>query len=63
MAKNRRKSYDDYLDDAGSAEGIPCADCGCRHSYVVRTEKIGATVRRTRRCRHCGRTFYTTEAA
>ena len=58
MAKNRRKSYDDYLDDAGSAEGIPCADCGCRHSYVVRTEKIGATVRR-----HCGRTFYTTEAA
>ena len=63
MAKNRRKSYDDYLDDAGSAEGIPCADCGCRHSYVIRTEKVGEIIRRTRRCRHCGRTFYTTEGA
>lgn len=62
MARNRRRVYEDMMGDE-AAEGIPCADCGCRHSYVVRTEKIGATVRRTRRCRHCGRTFYTTEAA
>ncbi len=62
MARNRRRVYEDMIGE-DVAEGIPCADCGCRHSYVVRTEKIGATVRRTRRCRHCGRTFYTTEAA
>ena len=60
MAKNKRKSYgeaEEYTD------GVPCEECGCRHSYVIRTERIGDTVRRTRRCRHCGRTFYTTETA
>jgi len=63
MAKNKRKSYDDFLGDAASADGIPCADCGCRHSYVIRTEKVGEVIRRTRKCRHCGRTFFTTEGA
>lgn len=58
---NRRRVYDDGQGEA--ADGIPCAKCGCRHSYVERTEKIGATIRRKRRCRNCGRTFYTTEVA
>lgn len=61
MARNKRKVYENMIDDV--ADGIPCVDCGCRHSYVVRTVKIGSTIRRTRRCRHCGRTFYTTEGA
>ncbi len=60
MARNRRKVYGEAVE---AADGIPCRDCGCRHSYVVRTVKIGATVRRTRRCRNCGREFYTTEGA
>lgn len=60
MARNRRKVYDDGLQDA--KEGIPCVDCGCRHSYVLRTERVGEVVRRTRQCRYCGRKFYTTEA-
>jgi hypothetical protein len=61
MAKNRRKVYG-LEAEAGEADGgIPCAECGCRHSYVIRTEKIGDTVRRKRICRNCGRTFYTTE--
>ena len=61
MARNKRKSYDTLTAD--DAHGIPCSECGCCHSYVVRTEKIGATIRRTRRCRNCGRTFYTTETS
>lgn len=60
MARNRRRTYGDG--EGENADGIPCAECGCKHSYVVRTEKIGATVRRTRRCRNCGRTYYTTES-
>jgi len=60
--KNRRKVYEDAICDT-TIDGIPCTECGCRHSYVIRTEKIGATIRRTRRCRYCGRTYYTTEEA
>jgi len=60
--RNRRRTYEETLGDE-PADGIPCADCGCKHSYVVRTEKIGATVRRTRRCRNCGRNYFTIEAA
>ncbi len=60
MAHNRRKVYGE---EGEATDGIPCRDCGCRHSYVVRTVKIGATVRRTRRCRNCGREFYTVEGA
>ncbi|MBQ6140800.1 MAG: hypothetical protein IJI54_05885 [Kiritimatiellae bacterium] len=62
MAKNRRKRYGEDVggEDVG---GIPCVNCGCRHSYVVRTEKVGEIIRRTRRCRHCGRMFFTTEGA
>ena len=60
MGKNRRRVFED-AGESDRREGIPCADCGCRHSYVVRTERIGETVRRTRECRHCGRTFVTTE--
>ena len=59
MLKNRRKVYG----EGENTDGIPCIDCGCRHSYVTRTEKIGATIRRTRRCRFCGRVFFTTESA
>ena len=61
MARNKRKAYGE--DSRNVDDGIPCVDCGCRHSYVVRTEKIGEVIRRTRRCRNCGRTFYTTEAS
>ena len=63
MAKNRRKVYGEAADAQELSEGIPCAECGCRHSYVVRTVKMGEVVRRTRRCRHCGREFYTTESS
>ena len=61
MAKNRRKVYEDVMRE--SADGIPCMECGCRHSYVVRTVKMGEIIRRTRRCRHCGRVYYTTESS
>lgn len=60
MARNRRKAYNAEID---TVDGIPCASCGCRHSYVVRTERVGDVIRRTRRCRHCGRTYCTTEEA
>ena len=61
MAKNRRKVYGEAVEDL--ADGIPCAECGCRHSYVVRTVKMGEVIRRTRRCRHCGHEFYTSESS
>ena len=62
MARNRRRVYEDVM-NFEATDGIPCSECGCRHSYVVRTVRMGAVVRRTRRCRHCGHEFYTTEAA
>ena len=62
MAKNRRKTYEESVGLSGTADGIPCAECGCRHSYVIRTERIGEVVRRTRECRNCGRRFFTSEA-
>ena len=62
MARNRRKTYEESVGLSGTADGIPCAECGCRHSYVIRTERIGEVIRRTRRCRYCGRTFHTSEA-
>ena len=61
MAKNRRKVYEDVMRDE-APDGIPCAECGCRHSYVIRTERIGEVVRRTRECRNCGNRFFTSEA-
>lgn len=63
MAKNRRKVYGEELDAAAATDGIPCTECGCRHSYVVRTAKMDEVIRRTRRCRYCGREFYTTESS
>lgn len=60
MARNKRKVYGESTE---RTDGIPCTECGCCHNYVVRTEKIGATIRRTRRCRNCGRTFYTVESS
>lgn len=60
---NRRREYDEAAAQGCVADGIPCRECGCRHSYVVRTERLGETVRRTRRCRNCGREFYTVESA
>lgn len=63
MAKNKRKVYGEDVNAEELAEGIPCSDCGCRHSYVVRTVKMGEVIRRTRRCRNCGREFYTTESS
>lgn len=62
MARNRRKTYEESIGLQDSVEGIPCTECGCRHSYVIRTERIGELVRRTRECRNCGNRFYTTEA-
>ncbi len=62
MGRNRRRTYEEAMGRGDAADGIPCADCGCRHSHVVRTVKIGAVVRRTRRCRNCGREYYTTES-
>ena len=62
MAKNRRRVYEDVM-RVDMSDGIPCAECGCRHSYVVRTVRLGEMVRRTRRCRNCGREYYTTESS
>lgn len=62
MASNRRKVYEDFTQDENS-EGIPCSNCGCRHSYVLKTQRLGEITRRLRRCRHCGRTFFTVETA
>ncbi len=50
MARNKRKSYEAEV----RADGMACPNCGCRHFETV-TEKVGETVRRVRRCRHCGR--------
>ena len=50
MAKNKRKVYGSDEKERVSQ----CAVCGCRHFETV-TEKVGETVRRVRRCRHCGR--------
>lgn len=61
MARNKRRSYEEAM-QSDATDGIPCAVCGCRHSYVIRTVKLSSVIRRTRRCRHCGREFYTTEA-
>lgn len=63
MGKNRRKTYEETLGFGDVVDGIPCADCGCKHSYVIRTVKMGEVIRRTRRCRNCGRVFYTTETS
>ena len=63
MAKNRRKVYGEEADAREPSEGIPCAECGCRHSYVVRTERLGEVIRRTRQCRYCGSRYYTTESS
>lgn len=63
MARNRRKTYEETLGFGDAVDGIPCADCGCKHSYVIRTVKMGEVIRRTRRCRNCGRVFYTTETS
>ena len=52
MARNRRKVYGET---GGADGGEACRDCGCRHFYTVRTERIGAAVRTVRRCRNCGR--------
>lgn len=62
MGNNRRKVYEEFAQDE-TAEGIPCSECGCRHSYVLKTERLGDITRRLRRCRHCGRTFFTVETA
>ena len=63
MARNRRKTYEESIGLQDPAEGIPCAECGCRHSYVLKTERLGEITRRLRRCSHCGRTFFTVESA
>ena len=56
---NRRKTYQDPTESDGGA----CPVCGCRHFFEARVEGIGATVYRSRRCRHCGREIVTTERA
>ena len=63
MGRNKRKAYDDISAGGGErADGIPCRECGCRHNYVGKTERIGSVIRRRRHCRNCGYIFYTTES-
>ncbi len=45
-----------------ATDGIHCPACDHVDSYVVRTEKIGGVIRRTRKCRKCGRVFITVES-
>lgn len=41
--------------------GLKCRKCGCRHFYVVSTERKPHKIVRYRRCRHCGKKHTTTE--
>lgn len=46
-----------------------CPECGCNHTTVRKTEektykwrgKMVTRIRRTRRCRHCGNQWFSTE--
>lgn len=61
MGRNKRRTYEEAAGGGEAEGGIPCADCGCRHSFVVKTERVGEVIRRLRQCRNCGRQFRTSE--
>lgn len=61
MGRNKRRIYGEFPND--TSDGISCKNCGCRHSYVIRTVKVGEVIRRTRRCRYCGNNYITTETS
>ena len=42
---------------------LPCPTCGSRSSDVLRTNTVGAVIRRQRRCLICQRRFTTKETA
>lgn len=54
-----------HLQDAdGEPTGLVCANCGCQHFLVERTEHLaGGRIRRHRYCRNCGRRKTTIEYA
>jgi hypothetical protein len=47
----------------GKGTGIPpCPECGCRDFRVINTwYNADGTIRRLRKCRHCGRPFHSSE--
>lgn len=53
----------DQTDQTEPARGIRCRACGCRHHRVTSTDPVNGRIKRTRTCRHCGKTQRTTETA
>lgn len=50
-------------DDGEEKRGFVCRRCGCRHFNVVKTERReDGSIRRLRKCRHCGWPLKTIEA-
>jgi hypothetical protein len=45
----------------GPEGGLKCPKCECRHLPVYYTRHVDGTVRRVRRCRHCGYELTTRE--
>jgi hypothetical protein len=46
---------------ADPPNGIRCPQCHCRHLPALYTRRVGNTMIRVRRCRHCGRRIQTRE--
>lgn len=58
-----RKKYSGLIQTVSDREeGLVCDECGCRMSFVIKTEHIGDSTCRIRRCRHCGYTFHSVES-
>ncbi len=60
---SKQKTKDPGPPTADPPVGIRCRRCGCRHHEVISTDKKNGKIKRTRRCRHCGKTQRTTEKA
>lgn len=42
--------------------GLVCRVCGCQHFITIKTRAMNANkIRRTKRCRHCGKRVHTEE--
>jgi len=54
---------DEALAKMGGASplGIPCPDCGCKDWRTYRTVRQQGSIRREKKCRHCGFTTHTVE--
>ncbi len=63
MTTDRTDAPPETLDPDPPPVGLRCRKCNCADLRVVHTRPApGNRVRRERRCRCCGFTFWTTEA-